>query len=138
MAHHERLLNQIVLSEGFRSGAILGACSVVLAVLGLAPALRWIPEVPLIGAAILVPVAILGWTGFRAASRSSRIVAGPLAGALTGAIGGGVGGLAYLGFGKPALNIPVGLLAGAIAGGAVGFMGALLSRYRDNGARLQE
>jgi hypothetical protein len=78
-------VNQIVVVEGFRSGAILGACSVVLALLGLAPVFAWLPEISLVGAAILVPVAILGWTGFRAALRSGRIVAGPLAGALTGA-----------------------------------------------------
>lgn len=99
----------------------------MLAVLGLTPKLSWIPELPLLGAAIVVSVAIIGWTGFRAASRSKRIVAGPLAGALTGAIGGGVGGIAYLLFGKPALNIAVGLLGGAIGGAAIGFLGALPS-----------
>jgi hypothetical protein len=43
------------------------------------------------------------------------VVAGLLAGGLAGAIGGAGGGVAYLFFGKPALNIPVGLVAGALA-----------------------
>jgi hypothetical protein len=126
-AAHESFVNQIVMVEGFRSGAILGACSVALALVGLAPAFAWLPEIPLVGAAILLPLAILGWTGFRAALRSGRVVAGPLASALTGAVAGGVAGLAYLLAGKPALNIGVGLLAGAIAGAAIGFVGALFS-----------
>lgn len=120
-------MNSIVFREGARSGVALGVWAAVLAVLGLTPKLSWIPELPLLGAAIVVSVAIIGWTGFRAASRSKRIVAGPLAGALTGAIGGGVGGIAYLLFGKPALNIAVGLLGGAIGGAAIGFLGALPS-----------
>ena len=125
--------NRIVALEGARSGVALGVCAVVLAILGLTPSLAWIPEAPLLGAAILVPVAILGWTGFRAASRSGRLVAGVLAGGLSGAIGGAVGGMAYLLFGKPALNILVGLLTGAIAGAGVGFLGASGSRRRTGG-----
>jgi hypothetical protein len=56
-------VNRIVLREGARSGAILASCAVVFAVLGLTPALSWIPEVPLLAAAVVIPVAILGWTG---------------------------------------------------------------------------
>jgi hypothetical protein len=123
-------LNRVIMAEGLRSGAILSLYAVALAVLGLTPALSWIPEVPLIGAAVLLPVALLIWTGFRATARSGRLVAGPLTGALTGAIGGCVGGIAYLLAGKPALNISVGLVAGALAGAAFGFTGALLGRYR--------
>ena len=125
-----RSLNRVIRAEGLRSGAILSLCAVALAVLGLTPALSWIPEMPLIGAAIVLPVALLIWTGFRAATRSGRLVAGPLTGALTGAIGGCVGGFAYLLAGKPPLNIAVGLLAGALGGAAFGLMGALLGRYR--------
>lgn len=125
-------LNRVIIGEGLRSGAILSLCAVALAVLGLTPTLSWIPEVPLIGAAIVLPVALLIWTGFRAAARSGRLVAGPVTGVLTGAVGGCVGGTAYLLADKPALNIAVGLLAGALAGAAFGFTGALLGRYRTN------
>ena len=125
---------RIVALQGARSGVALGVCAVVLAVLGLTPSLAWIPEAPLLGAAVLVPVAILGWTGFRVASRSSRLVAGVLAAALSGAIGGAVGGVAYLLFGKPALNVLVGLLTGAIGGATIGFLGALGTRRRVGGA----
>jgi hypothetical protein len=119
--------NQVIAREGLRWGAILGLCSVALAVIGLSPAFSWVPEVPLIGAAILLPVAILIWTGFRAATQSGRLAAGPLAGALTGAIGGCVGGIAYSIAGKPALNIAVGHLAGAFSGAVFGLAGAILA-----------
>jgi hypothetical protein len=117
----------MMVRDGLRSGAILGLCAVGLAVLGLTPALSWIPEVPLLGAAILLPVAILIWTGFRAAERSGRLVAGPMAGALAGAIGGWIGVIAYVIAGKPALNIAVGLLAGAFSGAVIGLAGAMLA-----------
>jgi hypothetical protein len=107
---------------------VLAVCAVILAVAGLAPGLSWLPEWLVIGAAIVVPVSILGWTGYRVALESGRLFPGLLSGALAGAIAGCVGGVAYLLFGKPALNIPLGLLAGAIGGGVVGFAGALSSR----------
>ncbi len=134
LSDNERMQNRVVALEGARSGVALGACAVVLAVLGLTPSLAWIPEAPLLGAASLVPVAILGWTGFRAASRSSRLVAGALAGGLSGAIGGAAGGMMYLAFGKPAFNLMVGLSTGAIGGASIGFLGALGSRRRVGGA----
>lgn len=118
--------NWVVMAEGLRSGVLLGLCAVALAVLGLTPALAWIPEAPLIGVAFVLPVAILAWTGFRSARRSGRLVAGLFTGALAGAIGGCVGGIAYLIAGKPALDIAVGLLGGALTGAALGFTGALL------------
>lgn len=118
----------IVLAEGLRSGVLLSLCAAALAVLGLTPALSWIPEGPLIGTAIFVSVAILTWTGLRAAERSDRLVAGPLTGAFAGAIGGCVGGIAYLIAGKPALNIAVGVVAGALSGAVFGFAGAKLAR----------
>ena len=123
-------MNQVVLREGVRGGAILSFCSVALAVLGLTPALRWIPEVPLLGTAIVLPVLLLVWSGWRAASRAGRLVAGALTAALAGALGGCVGGIAYVLAGKPALNIAVGLLGGALVGGALGFVGATLRLRR--------
>jgi hypothetical protein len=90
--------------------------------LGLTPAFTWIPEVPLVGTAMVLPIVVLIWTGFRAATRSDRLVAGPLSGALAGAIGGGAAGIIYLLAGKPALNVAVGLVAGALSGAGVGLV----------------
>jgi hypothetical protein len=116
------------MAEGLRSGVLISLCAVALAVLGLTPALSWIPEAPLLGAAIVVPVAILMWTGFRSATRSGRLVAGPYAGVLAGAIGGCVGGIAYLVAGKPSLNVVVGLVGGTLSGAVLGFTGAIIAR----------
>jgi hypothetical protein len=124
-----------ILAEGLRSGAILSVCFVVLALLGLTQAFTWIAEVPLVGTAIVLPIAVLIWTGYRAAIRSDRLVAGPLSGALAGVIGGGAAGIIYLLAGKPALNVAVGLVGGAISGAACGFAGALFGRYRTKGFR---
>jgi hypothetical protein len=121
-------LTRIAVAEGARSGAALAVAAVVFAFLGLSPTMTWIPELLLIGAAIVVPVAILGWTGAHAASRAARTAAGALAGGLAGAVGGGVGGTAYVVYGKPALNILVGVVVGALIGAAIGFMGASLSK----------
>jgi hypothetical protein len=108
---------------------VLAACAVILAIVGLAPALSWLPEWLVLGTAAVVPIAVLSWTGFRAASQAGRFLDGPMAAAFAGAIGGCAGGLAYLLFGKPALNILIGLIAGAIGGAVVGFAGALSSRF---------
>jgi hypothetical protein len=113
---------------GARSGILLGLIALAFAVLGLSPSFSWIPEVPLIVAAIIVPVGILAFTGFQASSRSGLTMSGAAAGGQAGAVGGFIGGLAYFLFGKPALNIVVGLLAGAIGGAAIGFLGAVISR----------
>jgi len=99
---------------------------VVLAVLGLMPSLAWIPEDPLLAAAILLPLAACGLAGFRAGARCGAIVAGALAGVVAGSIGGGVGGVSYVLFGKPLLNVAGGLLLGSVAGAAAGTAGALL------------
>ena len=123
-------LSRVILFEGLRSGTILAVCSLAFAVLGLMPTLSWNPEVPLLAAAILFPVAVLSWTGIRAATRSGRIAAAPLAAGLAGAIGGCIGGVAYVVFGKPALNVPFGLLAGSVVGVAVGFLSAWFRRLR--------
>jgi hypothetical protein len=125
----------VILGDGLRSGALLSLCSIALAMLGLTPALSWIPELPLLGTAILLPVGILAWTGWRAASRAGRLTAGPLTGALAGAIGGVVAGIAFVITGKPALNIAVGLVGGTLSGSAIGFAGALMGRYRTGGFR---
>jgi hypothetical protein len=109
-------------------GVALGACVVVLAILGLTPSLSWIPELPLVGTAIVLPVAALGLTGFWAGRRTGRVLAGALAGAVAGCIGGAVGGMSYVLFGKSPLNVLVGLVLGAVGGVAAGAVGALLGR----------
>jgi len=80
-----RDISRIVFVEGLRSGVALGACVVVLAIVGLAPSLSWIPEVPLVGGAIALPVATYWLAGYRAGKRSGRVLAGTLAGSLAGA-----------------------------------------------------
>ena len=130
-------MNLVIVREGLRSGAILSLCAVVLAALGLTPALSWISEALLIGAAFVLPVAILVWTGFRSARRSGRLVAGLFTGALAGAIGGSIGGIAYLVAGKPSLNVVVGLVGGTLSGAVLGFAGAILAR-RFNGRQRQD
>jgi hypothetical protein len=76
-----------------------------------------------------IPLAFLG-LGASGMLRSGRFVTGLVAGRLAGALGGGAAGLAYVVAGKPALNIPVGILAWALSGAALGFAGALLVLYR--------
>lgn len=100
----------------------------VFAILGLTPSLRWIPEVPLLLVSVLVPIAILTVAGYRAARASGRILPGAFSGALAGGIGGAAGGVGFVVYGKPALNIPIGLVAG-IAGGLLwGALGAIAAR----------
>jgi hypothetical protein len=106
----------------------MGVVAALFAVVGLTPSLAWVPEVPLLAAAVLLPVAIIGIAGFRAGARTRRVLAGALAGGMAGAIGGFVGGASYVVFGKPPLNIAVGLMAGAVVGGAIGTAGALINR----------
>jgi hypothetical protein len=98
---------------------VLAAFAVVFAILGLSASLRWIPEIPLLLVAGLVPAAILVVAGYRA---------GALAGALAGAIGGGTGGVAFVAYGKPVINIPILLVAGLVAGLVLGALGAALAR----------
>jgi hypothetical protein len=89
-------MRQSVLAEGGRAGLLLGLFVLLMAVLGLAPAFATVPELPLVGLALAVPVVGYALSGCRAAHRAGRVVAGPLAGALAGAISGVVAGLAYL------------------------------------------
>jgi hypothetical protein len=126
-------VRSIVVAEGLKAGVSMAVVAILFAIVGLSPSLTWVPEVPLLAAAVLLPVAIIAVTGFRAGVRSMRVPAGTLAGALAGAIGGCVGGVSYVVFGKPALNIAGGLVAGAMAGSAIGTIGALFSRRPDRG-----
>jgi hypothetical protein len=91
----------IALWEGARAGALLAVCVVVLAVIGLTPSFSWVPEVPLLAVAILLPLVVYGLTGFRVGLRSQQMLGGLLAGAVAGIISGGFGGLSYVWFGKP-------------------------------------
>lgn len=109
----------------------MAAAAVVLAIVGLTPSLSWVPEVPLLAVGVLLPVAIFGVAGYRAGVRAGQVLAGALAGGLAGAISGGVGGTSYVMFGKPVLNIAVGILVGAVGGSAIGIGGALLGRRAD-------
>src|SRR5207253_6267718 len=53
-------MTQSALSEGTRAGGVLAVWTIVLAVLGLAPAFSWIPEVPLLTVGAVVPAVVLG------------------------------------------------------------------------------
>ena len=119
-------MTQSALSKGTRAGGVLAVWTIVLAVLGLAPAFSWIPEVPLLTVGAVVPAVVLGFTGFRVALNSRRIPPGVIASALAGAISGGVGGLAYVMFGKPLLNVAVGLVLGTVGGGVLGAFGSVV------------
>jgi hypothetical protein len=123
-----RNVSRLVFTEGLRAGLALSACVVVLAILGLAPSMSWVPEVPLLGVAMLVPLAGYALTGYRVGKRSGRTLAGAIAGSVAGAMSGGVGGVAYLIFGKSVLNVAVGLLLGALGGAIVGAAAARLGR----------
>lgn len=121
-------MSRTALWEGARMGVVLAVCVVVLAILGLTPSLRWIPEVPLVGTAILLPIAAFVLTGFWQGRRTGCMVAGALAGAVAGGISGAVGGLSYVLFGKSPANIVVGLVLGTAGGAAAGAGGAWLGR----------
>jgi hypothetical protein len=121
---------RVALLEGTRGGATLSACVIVLAVAGLTIALRWELEVALVALAILVPLLVLGLTGHRAGRRSRQTLGGLVAGAVAGGIGGVVGGLAYVWFGKPLLNVVVGLALGTLGGAVLGALGAQLAIRR--------
>jgi len=125
----ERQLTSKVV-DGPWAGLILAACAVVLAILGLTPSLRWIPEIPLLVVAGLVPIAILLFTGYRSARRTGEFFSGPLSGAVAGAIGGTVGGVAYFVYGKPFLNVLIGFVAGLVGGLGLGALGAAIARLR--------
>src|SRR2546429_1031833 len=108
------------LREGVRGGIVLSIAVILLAILGLTPSLRWIPEVPLIAVAIAAPVAGYALTGYWAGRRTGRTAAGVLAGAVAGGMSGGVGGVAYGLFCKPPLQLRGGLPLGGISRGVSG------------------
>jgi hypothetical protein len=110
----------VALAEGLRIGLALGVCVVLFAALGLGPASSWIPEVPLIAAAVGLPVVGYALAGARAAARTQRWPTGLAAGAIAGALSGAIGGGSYVVFGKPLVNIPIGLVLGTIGGALVG------------------
>ena len=113
-------MRSVALAEGVRIGLALGVFVVIFAVLGLVPAFSWIPEVPLLAAAVVLPTAGYALAGSRAAARTRRWPTGLAAGAIAGVLSGAIGGVSYALFGKPLLNIPIGLVLGTIGGALVG------------------
>ena len=107
---------------------MLALFAVVFAILGLTPSLSWIPEVALLAAVVIVPVAILLVTGHRAYQRTLDVVAAMLAGSLAGALGGLAGGVSYVVAGKSAVNVVAGLLVGVVGGGLLAWAGAMVAR----------
>jgi hypothetical protein len=117
-------------TAGVRGGAVLAALAILFATLGLTPSLSWIPEVPLLAVAGVVPIALLTVTGYRAGKSSGLILMGAIAGATAGGIGGFAGGVAYVVFGKPAVNVVAGTILGVAAGLALGAVGAMVAARR--------
>ncbi len=107
------------LKAGLQGGLALSIVAVALAIVGLTPAFTWIPEIPLLLAAAVLPIAGLAITGRRGAADGPALH-GAFAGALAGALCGAAGGVCYVAFGKPLTNLVVlpglGLVAGAIVG----------------------
>lgn len=123
------LILRLGLLGGVRWGLVLAVFAITFGILGLTPSLAWIPEVPLLVVGAVVPMLVLAQAGLQAGSRSGK-PAGLAAGAVAGAIGGIAGGLCYVAYGKPVLNIAIGLLAGALGGAAIGGLAGLLGRQR--------
>jgi len=115
---------------GLRVGAVLAAAVVVLAVVGLTPSFSWVPELPLLLTAMLIPVIGFGFAGYRSAAQSHRALDGMIAGAVAGLLSGVIGGLSYVAFGKPLLNVIVGALIGGAGGATVGVIAARLAMRR--------
>ncbi|HET6312183.1 MAG TPA: hypothetical protein VFH00_14410 [Candidatus Nitrosotalea sp.] len=118
------------LTVGVRAGIILAVFAILFAILGLTPSLSWIPEIPLLTIAGLVPIALLMVTGYRTWKSSGLIRMGVIAGATAGAVGGCMGGVAYVVFGKSAVNVVVGLIVGVAAGAALAAVGAMVGARR--------
>lgn len=106
---------------------MLSVFVVLLAFVGLTPALSWVPEVPLLAVSVLIPLVGYAITGYRGGRRSGRVTSGAIASAVAGAVSGLAGGLAFVFYDKPLLNIPVGTALGCIAGAVWGAAGAVLS-----------
>lgn len=109
-------------------GSGLAIFAVTFGILGLTPSLTWIPELPLLVVGAVVPLLLLGWAGWLATRHSGERTSGFLAGALAGAMGGVAGGICYVAYGKPVLNVAVGLVVGAAAGLAIGGFAGLHAR----------
>jgi hypothetical protein len=120
---------------GLRVGVVLAAAVVVLAVVGLTPSFSWIPEVPFLLVATLIPLLAFGFAGYRSASASHRAMDGMIAGAVAGLLSGAIGGLSYVAFGKPLLNAFVGPILGAVGGSVVGGVTALIALRRAGTSR---
>ncbi|HEV2034939.1 MAG TPA: hypothetical protein VGU71_12190 [Candidatus Dormibacteraeota bacterium] len=118
------------LTAGVRAGAVLAAFAILFAILGLTPSLSWIPEVPLLTVAGVLPVAVLTVMGYRTWKSSGVVLMGAIAGATAGGIGGCVGGVAYVAFGKSPFNIVAGTIVGVAAGLALGTLGAVAAARR--------
>jgi hypothetical protein len=118
------------LTLGGRAGAALSAFAILFAILGLTPSLSWIPEIPLLGIAGVVPIALLLVTGYRTWKRFGLIRMGAIAGATAGGIGGCAGGVAYVVFGKPVFNVVAGTIVGIAAGVVLGAVGAWVAAKR--------
>jgi hypothetical protein len=115
---------------GLRVGVVLAAAVVVLAVVGLTPSFSWVPEVPLLLTASLIPLIGFAFAGYRSASVSHRVLDGMIAGSVAGLLSGGIGGLSYVLFGKPLLNVIVGPAIGAVGGALVGAVAGFLALRR--------
>ena len=118
---------------GLRVGVVLAVAVVVLALVGLTPSFSWIPEVPLLLSAALIPLIGFAFAGYRSASTSHRVLDGMIAGSVAGLLSGAIGGLSYILFGKPLLNVIVGPAIGAVGGAFVGAVAGFLA-LRRNGA----
>ncbi|MDQ2950955.1 MAG: hypothetical protein M3R54_01685 [Chloroflexota bacterium] len=112
---------------GAQGGLALSVVAVALAIVGLAPAFTWIPEVPLLLVAALLPIAGLTITGRRGAA-DGPVRHGAFAGALAGAMCGAAAGVCYFAFGKPFANLVILPALGLLAGAIIGFLAALPRR----------
>ena len=132
------------LESGLRWGLAVAAAATGFGILGLSPGLAWIPEAPLLIAGGLVPALLIFAAARRTSGRAGRRSAVVAAG-LAGGIGGAAGGVVYVAYGKPALNIAVGLLAGGTGGCLIGALAgrrgrlipATLSGMRESPTRLR-
>jgi hypothetical protein len=115
---------------GLRVGVVLAAAAVVLAVVGLTPSFSWLPEIPLVLTAALIPLIGFAFAGYRSAAVSHRALDGMIAGAVAGLLSGAIGGLSYVLFGKPLLNVIVGPAIGAVGGALVGAVAGFLALRR--------
>ena len=109
-------MRRVALIEGVRWGVAISALVPLLAVAGLSPALSWIPEPVVIAVGVTVPIAGYALAGVRGSAVTGRWMDGLAAGAVAGALSGLVGGVSYAVFGKPLLNVPVGVVVGVPVG----------------------